>query len=102
MQNNNEPSKQPNADRKPPGWARITSYILVGLALFLTLVYDQLTEQLGIPSGVLEVSALTCLVIGAVLFLFVKERHPVDRTNAYKEIFRRELEDIKKDEDEPK
>ncbi|MEI7554975.1 hypothetical protein [Candidatus Chlorohelix sp.] len=98
MQNNNEPPNQTNAGRKPPRWARIASYILVGLALFLTLVYDRLTDQLGIPSTMLEVSALACLVVGGALFLFVKERHPVDRSSAYKEIFRREIEDTKKNE----
>jgi hypothetical protein len=76
--------------KNPPAWVRPASYVLIGLALFLTVAYDSLSNNLGVAPLALQIGAIGCLIIGVVLFLLVRDATPVDRISAYREVFKPE------------
>ncbi len=81
---------QENPGRGAPGWVRPASYILIGLALLLTIFYDQLSGTAGFSGGILRIAALVCLVLGAALFFSIRDKNTkVDRASAYREVFGR-------------
>ena len=72
---------------KKPYRVRTISYVLVGLGLVLTLFYDNFAGSLDVIRLILQVTAIGCLLIGAILFFSVKEKSAIDRTGAYREVF---------------
>ena len=80
-ENKNPPTK------KSAGWVRPLSYLLVVIALALTVFYDRFNGIGDFPGGIIRGVAIGALILGAILFFSVREKPNLERGKAYREIF---------------
>jgi membrane associated rhomboid family serine protease len=86
MQTPEEKTETPTT-KKPVSWVRLLSYLLIVVALILTVFYDRFGGLGDFPTGIIRVGAIGTLILGAILFFSVREKPNVDRTKAYREVF---------------
>jgi len=73
--------------KKPIGWVKPLSYLLIVVALVLTVFYDRYGGLGDFPTGIIRIDAIGALILGAILFFSVREKPEVDRSKVYREVF---------------
>lgn len=68
-------------------WKRPVSYLLLALGALATFFSGEISRNLEIDATFVQFGALTLILIGAVLFLSVRE--VPNRVSAYRELLRR-------------
>ncbi len=82
-----KPTEQaPPPERRAGGWRRSLSYLLLLAGVVLTFLNSEVARGLGVPSIVVQISALGLLLAGAALFYSVRQRP--DRLTDYRQAFR--------------